>query len=94
MTSPTRLRFTRAFQRDIDDILQYTLDRWGKDQADTYEADLYQAIEQLRQFPQLGRLVAGRNRELPVRHHIILYEYTGETVTVLRVIHPRRLRDR
>ena len=94
MTSNTRLQFTAAFQSDIADILQYTIELWGPEQADKYEDEIFEALERLRQYPELGRLVSGSEREMAIRHHVVLYDFIGTTVTLLRILHPRRLRDR
>ncbi len=50
-------------------------------------------VYQLRQFPELGRLVPEKPdegvRELIVPPYRILYEFDGDTVTILNIIHGR-----
>jgi plasmid stabilization system protein ParE len=94
MTSSTRLVFTPDSQHDIDDIQQYTLQKWGAAQMEEYQTALYDAFERLRRFPELGRPLESGIREHALRHHVILYRYEDDTVTILRVMHSRRLRDR
>lgn len=94
MTSSIRLRFTQRANRDIDDILQYTLDQWGLAQMRAYEQALFDAFEKLRRFPETGRVHEDGLREFVLRHHVILYRFDADTITVLRVMHQRRLRDR
>jgi plasmid stabilization system protein ParE len=49
-----RLEFAFDARQDIDDILQYTLDEWGRDQMEWYETVLYDAFRRLCDFPELG----------------------------------------
>jgi plasmid stabilization system protein ParE len=92
MTSNTRLIVSPEAQLDIDDILIFTLERWDEIQKDRYQAVLESAFDRLRAFPELGKDTGRGIREFPAAQHILLYRYDGDTVTILRVIHPRRLR--
>jgi len=42
----------------------------------------------------MGRVTEHGVREFLVAQHVLLYTYDHDTVTILRVMHPRRLRDR
>ena len=42
-------------QADLDDIWDYTADRWGLDQAETYTRDLWQRIEAVAARPAMGQ---------------------------------------
>lgn len=64
MSSPERTVFLSPNARaDFSDILLYTLQQWGEDQRDRYEALLTRAIAGLADFPDTGprrpRLIAG-----------------------------------
>lgn len=91
MKSGIRLLFTEDAQHDIDDIQQYTFDTWGYDQMVQYQSDLYAGFERLRAFPEIGQVRYDLTREFPLGSHIVLYRYVAGIVTILRVIHPRRL---
>ena len=93
MTSSTELRFTPDAQQDIDQIQQYTFTEWGRDQMERYQSMIYESFERIRTFPEIGRGRDDGLREYATRHHVILYRYDEEIVTILRVMHPRRLRD-
>lgn len=58
-----------------------------------YLTVLYEAFERIRSFPEVGRECEAGIREHAIRHHVVLYRYDDDTVTILRVMHPRRLRD-
>ncbi len=93
MTSNTDLVISFEARQDICDVLQYTVDTWGDEQADDYERLLDTAFHRLRSFPELGRERDHGTREYPLQPHVVLYRYQDDTVSILRVMHPRRLRD-
>jgi len=92
MTSSIELRFTPDAQQDIDQIQQYTFDRWGREQMERYQSMIYESFERIRSFPEIGHVRNDGVREFSIRHHVILYRHEAETVTIVRVVHPRRLR--
>lgn len=92
MTSGTRVIITAAAEQDVREILNYTLVQWGRPQRNTYFVELKRAVRRIQEFPGIGRLVDGDTREYALRHHVVLYRYDEDVVTVLRVMHPRRLR--
>lgn len=93
MMPNTRLEIAFEAQQDLDDILQYTLEAWDEEQLLRYMSLLDQAFLRVQEYPELGIERANGIREHALRHHVILYRYANDTVTVLRVMHPRRLRD-
>jgi plasmid stabilization system protein ParE len=42
-------------QTDLDDIWDYTADRWGLDQAETSTRDIWQRIEEVAARPAIGQ---------------------------------------
>jgi toxin ParE1/3/4 len=42
-------------QTDLDDILDYTADRWGLDLAETYTRDIWRRIEEVAARPAMGQ---------------------------------------
>ncbi|MBA3378040.1 MAG: type II toxin-antitoxin system RelE/ParE family toxin [Chloroflexia bacterium] len=56
-------------------------------------ADLKRAARRLQAFPEMGREREDGAREYMLRHHVVLYRHQDDTVYILRVMHPRRLRD-
>ncbi|MDQ3654186.1 MAG: type II toxin-antitoxin system RelE/ParE family toxin [Chloroflexota bacterium] len=93
MTSNIDLVISFSARQDIYDVLQYTVEIWGDEQADIYERMLDAAFQRLRSFPEIGHVRDDGVREFAIRHHVILYRHEAETVTIVRVVHPRRLRD-
>lgn len=92
MTSGIDVVITPEAERDVREILAYTLAEWGREQRNAYFVVLKQAVRRLQRFPEMGRMIGSGIRELPVSHHVILYRYEKDAITILRVMHPRRLR--
>jgi plasmid stabilization system protein ParE len=96
MTSSTRLALTTQALLDVREILSYTQTQWGIAQRNAYFRELRIAADRLLAFPELGQVAGDGIREFSLRHHVVLYRYdsTSNTVTILRVMHQRRLRGR
>ena len=89
------LAFSAEAEEDIDGILAYTFETWGNTQEITYRLVLWSAFQRIQSFPEIGRRVSGERadlREQILEYHIILYRYHGNTVTILRIVNPRRKR--
>ncbi len=93
MTSNTDLVINPDAERDIQGILQYTLDTWGDDQVTAYWSVIWEGFQRIRAFPHIGRRRPKPDeRELILRYHTIVYHYRDNTVTILRILNPRRKR--
>jgi toxin ParE1/3/4 len=94
MTSRIELTFSLRAEANIRNILQYTLQTWGRGQKDAYQQRLEQAFLTIRDFPDIGYPVAAgsRIRAYHLEHHTIVYRRDPDAVTILRVVNPRRLR--
>lgn len=49
------LVFTLPAQEDIKSVWLYSLEKWGLKQANEYEQFVYDSVEQLCDFPELGQ---------------------------------------
>jgi toxin ParE1/3/4 len=78
---------------DLDDLLLYTEQEWGKRQSDAYLRALWTGMRRLADHPGLGR---ERDRQYPgirgflVEHHIVIYQTTDTELRVARILHERR----
>lgn len=77
---------------DIEEIAEYTIERWGRNQGRSYVAALRKDIESLTEFalrypvheasePKLRRMNSG--------HHLVFYRVTDQTVEIVRILHER-----
>jgi toxin ParE1/3/4 len=79
-------------QSDLDEIWDYTVAKWGLDQAETYTRKLSADIATVAARPTLGR-------ECPeVRHgyrkylsgsHVVFYRSAACGIEVVRILHKR-----
>lgn len=81
-----------AASRDIDDILQYSIEQWGIEQAEAYGRSLERALEQIRMFPLIGSPRTEGTKEFrvfPVEQHLVFYALAAEYVQIVRILHRR-----
>jgi toxin ParE1/3/4 len=77
---------------DIDEIWEYTADRWGIDQAERYVRTLQFAVETIARDPQKGRScddIRQGYRKYRVGSHVPFYRVTPQGVDIVRVLHQR-----
>jgi len=78
---------------DLNDIWDYTFEKWSEKQADKYYATIKFACKEIGQNPDLGREYAGISRSLlglKSRKHIIFYHLISENeIEVIRILHER-----
>jgi toxin ParE1/3/4 len=87
-----RLELSRRAQADLDDIRDYSAERFGAARAIAYLDAVEQAFRRIVDFPQIGPASAalhGTVRSYPAEEHRIYYEHDAGRVFVLRVLHKR-----
>ena len=88
-----RFQLSRAAQSDLDAIADYTLQRWGKEQARTYIDALHGRLTELAHQTLPGRKrneVAEGLLSFPFESHVIFYTLADFGVTVVRLLHKRQ----
>lgn len=77
---------------DLDEIWDYTMERWGLEQAETYIRQLWKHIQAVADSPSLGRdcedLRPGY-RQYPSGSHLLFYRLTDAGVDIVRILHER-----
>ena len=79
-------------QADLDEIWDYTADRWGLDQAETYTRQLWKDIAIVADRPSLGREcneVRRGYRMYPSGSHVLFNRQTADGIDVVRILHER-----
>ncbi|KPF72463.1 hypothetical protein IP88_09900 [alpha proteobacterium AAP81b] len=77
--------------RDLGDIHDFTADRWGDKQAQSYLRRLHAACVDLAANPDKGRRrsdVPPPYRVLTVDSHLVIYRTVDDRVEMLNVLHP------
>jgi toxin ParE1/3/4 len=83
---------SRSAQRDIEKIWDYTEQRWGTDQAETYTRDLEAQIAALARRPAMGRPgpeIRQRYYKCRSGSHFVFYRLIADGINVVRILHER-----
>lgn len=85
-------RLTPAAQRDLSSIWDYTRERWGEHQAETYLLEIRSTIERVAARPDRGRPVDEIRtgyRRYAIGSHLIFFVDNGDGIDVIRILHQR-----
>ncbi|CAM3150336.1 hypothetical protein SPAN111604_06820 [Sphingomonas antarctica] len=85
-----RVDVSAAARGDIDDIIGFSVERFGRDITDRYIAGLDELLGRLELYAELGSPyvdVAPPLRAISYRSHKLYYDYDGAIVTIVRVLH-------
>ncbi len=83
---------TPRAQTDLDEIWDYTVDRWGFGQAETYTRQVWKDIATVADRPTLGREcpeVRRGYRMYPSGSHVLFYRHAADGIDVVRILHER-----
>ena len=94
MSSPNDygLELSLQAEADIEGILQYTYQTYGKQQEEEYFALLTNALLTIQNNPFIGLArpdLSDVHRTFKVGHHVIIYLVQEQTVFVARILHER-----
>lgn len=85
-------RFTPEAEEDLQGIIDYTIEQWGKAQAHKYIDGLEKLAGQLAENPSLGtdrnQLIRGL-LSFPYESHTLYYLRQDYGITIIRVLHKR-----
>ena len=85
-----RLDLSDSAQQDFQDILSYTLLKWGEHQFVEYKNLLDSALNAIVYNPTVGRMKNGSTiRIFPVGRHMVFYRLEKNIVYVIRILHDR-----
>lgn len=93
MKAARKLSLTLKARMDLREIIDYTEQKWGENQAEKY---FNQIMEKCRDLA--AGVVSGRKRpelkgapfSYPAGSHIIFYQETKNAIRVLRILHGAR----
>ena len=93
-----RYLLSPAAQADLEQIWDYTHDRWGVDQAEEYLRELQHAIDRAAANPRIGHAcneIRPGYRKLAAGSHTLFYRVTADDlIDVVRILHQRMDVDR
>lgn len=77
---------------DLDEIWDYTAERWGLEQAETYTRQLWRDIQNVAAQPAIARScsdVRAGYYKYCSGSHIIFFRLTDSGIDVVRILHQR-----
>ena len=90
------IRLSRLARRDLEEIRQYTVETWGREQWLAYYRGLVRTFEGIVANPGGGRdrsLFAPGLRSVDYRRHVVFFARiaaAGDEAVILRIVHQRR----
>lgn len=88
----SRFTLSPRAQADIEEIWNYTVDRWNVNQAEVYLRKIMAAIEAVADEPHLGRPcdeARAGYRKYPAASHVLFCRMTPDGVDIVRILHQR-----
>ena len=86
----SRYQFTDKAERDLEGIIDYTIQEWGVSQANTYLDGLETRAQLLAENPDLGTTRDTLSEGLlsfPYESHILYYKKQARGIVIVRVLH-------
>ena len=87
-------KLTKKARSDFAEILRYTRDTWGEEQADRYLDRLLEAFDLIAQKPGVGRpcdRLASGLRRFEQGRHAFFYRKDRNGILISRILHQRML---
>ena len=85
-----RLNLSPRAKRDIDEIWDFSDNRWGTKRANRYVGDIRKKMERVAKNPGLGRTcddIHPGYLMISSGSHMIFYRRAGSGIRILRVLH-------
>jgi len=83
-------QFTDNAERDLESIIDYTVQEWGASQANTYLDGLESSAQLLAENPGLGMTRETLSEGLlsfPYESHILYYKKNVRGIVIVRILH-------
>ena len=83
-------QFTDKAERDLDGIINYTVQEWGASQANTYLDGLKSRAQLLAENPDLGitrETISKGLLSFPYESQVLYYKNHARGIVVVRILH-------
>lgn len=87
-----KLTLTPRARRDLDDIWDYSRNRWGERRAEAYLRQLSLDMRTVVDIPRLGQAaeeIRPGYRRFRSGSHVLFYRVTDTGIAVIRILHER-----
>lgn len=84
------VQYSKKSLADLENIIDYTAQMWGANQAKVYLKDIRDKIHQIANGDAIVQVLhIPRSGILKVRvnRHIVIFESTNSTVKIIRILH-------
>jgi toxin ParE1/3/4 len=84
------LDYSKLAEADIDEIWDYSAERWSVEQADAYVDQLHNIAERIARNPAIGRDGSSIRPGLfryPAMSHMIYFRKRSSGIIIVRVLH-------
>jgi len=84
-------RLLKKAEKDIENIANYTIQRFGIKQARVYRDDLFKVFEMISEFPLIGSNhdhIQKNIRRHVHEYHSIYYRVDNNGITIYRILGP------
>ncbi len=85
-----RVSFTARAEHDVNNILEYTIAEWGKEQAGRYLDVLEARLSALAENPKAGKKrdeVEPKLMSFPAEKHTVYYIPSKSGISIIRILH-------
>lgn len=83
---------SRLALEDLNNIWNYTLEQWSKEQANKYYNEIFSAIGKICENKDAGKPIdeiKKGHRRINVKSHMILYKVKGNKIYIDRILHQK-----
>ena len=88
------VEWSEAAKNDLKEIFEY-LTQHSSQYAYYFNERIFESIENLQKFPQIGKMVLDFNdpsiKEIVIQNYRLVYKYEESKIEILTVIHGSRL---
>lgn len=87
-------RLSQLAEIDLEEIGAFTIENWGKAQADRYLAEFEDWLTALAKRPNIGRRcesISPGLRRIEHASHVIFFRRDAQGILILRILHYRML---
>jgi toxin ParE1/3/4 len=77
---------------DLDNIWQYTVEEWSKEQANKYYIEIFSVIRKICENSDIGKPIDEVKKghlRTNVLSHMIIYKVKGTTIYIDRILHQK-----
>lgn len=87
------IKLSKLAEQDLDDIYDYSLKQFGRQQAREYIEAFRPVFTRLADNPNIGSNAYGM-KKFPCGKHIVFYQVRLERMFIVRILHQRMLPER